>query len=208
MPIKPIAAGTPQRIIAKINEIINAVNTGGGSGGSGTADTILDAATIADAGKALGIDAEGEPALISVSGGGGASLLVCNLTYTGTGDASDPYVGHLDHAAEILDALDPEIDYSPIIFINYTLPDAETKQLTPAVVIHSTGEYSGTPFTQNMLKAYGPVSTANVTLAYTIGTAVMGSTVQQTVIDMISGISAEEWTVADDVLTYRNPDDQ
>lgn len=76
MPIKPIAAGTPQRIIAKINEIIGAVNTGGGSGGSGTADAILDAATIADAGKALGIDAQGEPALISVSGGGATVHLV------------------------------------------------------------------------------------------------------------------------------------
>lgn len=35
MPIKPIAAGTPQRIIAKINEIVGAVNTGGGGGGGG-----------------------------------------------------------------------------------------------------------------------------------------------------------------------------
>lgn len=76
MTVKPIAAGTPQRIISKINEIINAVNTGGGSGGSGTADAILDAATIADAGKALGIDAEGEPALITVSGGGATVHLV------------------------------------------------------------------------------------------------------------------------------------
>ena len=204
MTVKPIAAGTPQRIIAKINEIINALNTGGGSGGSGTADAILDAATIADAGKALGIDAEGEPALISVSGGG-APILRCNLTYTETGIEADPFIGHLDHAAEILDALDPESSYDPIIVINYALPDSETYQLIPAMVIHMTGEYQGTAFTENTLKLCGDPQNTGYQLAFTITVAVLGSDVHKSIEDQISGITAEDWTVADDVITFANP---
>ena len=234
MTVKPIAAGTPQRIISKINEIIGAVNTNKGTADTildaatiadagkalgidaegdpalidvvGAADAILDAATIADAGKALGIDAEGEPALIDVSGG--ASILVCNLTYTGTGVSDDPYVGHIDHAAELLDALDSETDYSPIIFIDYTYPDDyEPRQLTPAVVLQSTFDYEGTTVSVSRLQAYGAVSTTNLTLAFTIGIASVGGMVEHTVTDAILGINAEEWTVADDVLTYMDPID-
>jgi len=205
MTVKPIAAGTPQRIISKINEIINAVNTGGGSGGSGTADAILDAATVADAGKALGIDAEGEPALISVSGGGGVPLLRCNLTYTETGIETDPYIGHLDHASELLDAIDPESPYDPIIVIKWELPDTEPEQMMPAVVTHTTGEYQGSAFSQNMLIAYAAYQTAHVDQAFTIGTAVMGGTAYQQIDDLISGITAQEWTVTDDVITFANP---
>lgn len=165
MPIKPIAAGTPQRIIDKINEIVGAVNTGG------------------------------------------ASILRCNLTYTGDGSESAPYVGHLDHASEILNALDPESSYDPIIAINYALPGDQTKQMTPAGVIRSVGEYEGTPYSQNELSAYAPVRTANVTLAFTIGTTVMGGTAHKHIDDHITGITTNEWTVSDDVISFTDSQD-
>lgn len=197
MPIKPIAAGTPQRIISKINEIVNAVNTGG-SGGSGTADAILDAATIADAGKALGIDAEGDPALIDV----GVELLLCTLTYTGSGSAEDPYVGHINNAAKLLDALDSATPYNPIIGLSYNL-EGDAKAFPPAIVLHNTVEYDGTTFFQSSLTFFGDVSTVNLSTALQINIGKMGDTVFKGILDNIVSITAQTWTVADDVLTYR-----
>ena len=133
---------------------------------------------------------------------GGGAILRCNLTYTATGIETNPYIGHLDHAAEILDALDPESSYDPIIVINYALPDSETYQLNPAMVIHTTGEYQGSAFTQNTLKLYG---NTGVQISFTITVAVLGSDVENVIEDQISGITAEEWTVTDDVITFANP---
>lgn len=199
MTVKPIAAGTPQRIIAKINEIINAVNTGGGSGGSGTADAILDAATIADAGKALGIDAEGEPALINA---GGVSLLRCNLTYTGDGTEASPQVGHLDHAAEILDALDPESAYDPLIVIAYDI-DGEINQTLPTVTQHITiTDTGGEPFTYNDLACYADIDRIKVVNAITIETAEDGGALVISVVDSISNIGSATASVVDNVLIF------
>lgn len=199
MTVKPIAAGTPQRIISKINEIIGALNTGG-SGGSGTADAILDAATVADAGKALGIDAEGEPALISVDGG--APLLRCNLTYTGDGTEAAPYVGHLDHAAEILDALDPDSAYDPLITVAYTY-EGESNQTLPTVAQHITvTAVGGEPFMYNVLACYADITRINVTNALNIETTDIGGTLDCQVTDSISNIGSATASVVDNVLVF------
>lgn len=197
MPIKPIAAGTPQRIIAKINEIVNAVNTGGGSGGSGTADAILDAATVADAGKALGIDAEGEPALISA---GGVPLLRCNLTYTGDG-RSDPYVGHIDHASELVDALDPESSYNPLIVIAYDY-DGDSNQTLPAVVQQITGQDGGETFTYSHLAVYSDPTRINVINALTIDSEVTNGVRTFSITDKIASIASATGSIVDNVLVY------
>lgn len=200
MPIKPIAAGTPQRIIAKINEIIGAVNTGGSSGGSGTADAILDAATIADAGKALGIDAEGEPALIEVSGGG-VPLLRCNLTYTGTGDASDPYVGHIDHASDLVDALDPESAYNPLIVIAYDY-GGDPNQTSPTVVQQITAQDGGETFTYSHLTCYSDPTRINVINALSIDSGVADGVRWFNITDEIASITATTASIVDNVLIY------
>ena len=200
MTVKPIAAGTPQRIIAKINEIIGTVNTGGGSGGSGTADAILDAATIADAGKALGIDAEGEPALISVSGGG-APLLRCNLTYTGTDAANDPYVGHIDHASELVDALDAESSYNPLIVIAYDY-DGDPNQTSPAVVQQITVQDGGETFTYSHLTGYSDPTRINVINALSIESGVEDGVRRFRITDEIANITSANASIVDNVLVY------
>lgn len=198
MPIKPIAAGTPQRIIAKINEIINAVNTGGGSGGSGTADAILDAATVADAGKALGIDAEGEPALIST---GGVPLLRCNLTYTGDGSPAAPYVGHIDHASELVDALDPESSYNPLIVIAYDY-NGDPNQTLPAVVQYITTQDGGETSTYSHLAGYSDPTRINVINALTIDSEVVGGVRTFNITDEIASIATATGSIVDNVLVY------
>jgi len=121
-------------------------------------NVIMDSPTIAGRIEQLADAIEDGDITIGGGSGGGASILRCSLTYTGAGTEADPRVGHLDHASEILDALDRESSYDPIIVISWAY-DMNMGQLIPAAVEHRADIVSDGTMEMEYLIAYGAITT-------------------------------------------------
>ena len=141
-----------------------------------------------------------EDGTISI-GGGGAPILRCHLTYTGTGTQADPYVGHLTNASAILDALDHESAYDPIIVIDWAF-GGNTGQLIPTVACHFTSTYEGEEFHAEIVNAYGHHSNAYIESAFYLQIIDSGNSASYEIEDYIAGVSSETIRISDDVIIY------